>query len=425
MHLPVLPTPSAQQARLIEAGLRATHAYQVLLARRSGAKVDGQCFGWPELRDEDLRDLAQSYESVLRLSKRRKKRFQLWLKDASAFPEVEASVRSILDRLPALDERAPARVARISASVAGQNASVAHLLQVALEVDRDGDFLQDLIRLYLDSGLPVYYGQLGAQAPSDSDLLENSRTLSEKSCASPYETSPQAWQIAQRKIWNWGEKRSGARDARVLADEWIAALKPMGPERPGASAKSVTDFEKRIRALPPRKIAVIGHSFTNDAHWASPSAFVPIAREVLSRWNPGIRITHWMQGGLSIAGAEKLYVKEVEAHRPDEWVLVLASFDLKSVDALKRLAARLGSGQRIRIFNAPEIHDPYERNEKYAREAVAVCRALPSCSVIESRSWVEAACDEDYSKCLSLDRVHMNEKYHRAMAAVWLRHLSD
>ena len=31
-----------------------------------------------------------------------------------------------------------------------------------------------------------------------------------------------------------------------------------------------------MKGLPAQRIAIIGHSFTMDLHWASPSAFVPI-----------------------------------------------------------------------------------------------------------------------------------------------------
>ena len=66
----------------------------------------------------------------------------------------------------------------------------------------------------------------------DEDLLAVGRQLEGKSCASPVGLSAAEWQIAGRKIWNWGEKNQHIRDARVAgrASCWpspeVAALVP-------------------------------------------------------------------------------------------------------------------------------------------------------------------------------------------------------
>src|SRR5262249_52037539 len=169
--------------------------------------------------------------------------------------------------------------------------SVANLYQTVLEVERDGDRLQDLYAFYIALGLPVYAGQLGLPG-SDADMLATGKLLAGKACASPVGLSAEEWQIAGRKIWNWGEKNLHVRDAQVLADELLAE-------------PDVRTLAPKIKALRAQKIAVIGHSFTMDLHWSSPSAFVPIVTAMFARENPAVQFRQFQGGGLTSSRALK------------------------------------------------------------------------------------------------------------------------
>src|SRR6185295_1215242 len=98
--------------------------------------------------------------------------------------------------------------------------AIASLFQTNLEVERDGDRLQELFAFYAGLGLPVYLGQLGLPG-GDADFLAMGRELEGKSCASPVGQTAAEWQIAGRKNWNWGEKNLGIRDQKVLAAELL------------------------------------------------------------------------------------------------------------------------------------------------------------------------------------------------------------
>ena len=161
--------------------------------------------------------------------------------------------------------------------------SIANLYQTVLEVERDGDRLQDLYAFYIALGLPVYVGQLGLRG-RDEDFLAAGHLLEGHACSSPVGLSAADWQIAGRKIWNWGEKNLHVRDAQVLADELLAE-------------PDVRALEPKMKALPPQRIAVIGHSFTMDLHWASPSAFVPIVTAMFARENPGVQFRQFQGEG--------------------------------------------------------------------------------------------------------------------------------
>jgi hypothetical protein len=66
--------------------------------------------------------------------------------------------------------------------------AIASLYQDNLEVERDGDRLQELFRFYIGLGLPVYVGQIEA-AGRDADFLVVGQELEGRTCASPVGTS--------------------------------------------------------------------------------------------------------------------------------------------------------------------------------------------------------------------------------------------
>ena len=152
--------------------------------------------------------------------------------------------------------------------------AIASLLQTNLEVERDGDRLQELFAFYAGLGLPVYLGQLGLPG-TDDVFLAIGRALEGKSCASPVGTSAAEWQIALRKNWNWGEKNLGIRDDKVLAAELL-------------KEPDVAPLVPRMKAMPKQRIAVVGHSFTMQLHWSTPGAFVPVVTAMFARENPGV-----------------------------------------------------------------------------------------------------------------------------------------
>jgi hypothetical protein len=52
-------------------------------------------------------------------------------------------------------------------------------------------------------------------------------------------------------------------------------------------------------ADPVEKVAIIGHSFTMDLHWSSPSAFVPIVTVMFARENSSVQFRQFQAGGLN------------------------------------------------------------------------------------------------------------------------------
>ncbi len=284
--------------------------------------------------------------------------------------------------------------------------AIASLLQVNLEVERDGDRLQELFAFYAGLGLPVYVGQLGLPG-TDEAFLAMGRELEGKTCASPFGTAAAEWQIAGRKNWNWGEKNLGVRDDKVLAAELL--------EEPDVKA-----LVPRIKALPAQRIAVIGHSFTMQLHWSTPGAFVPIVTAIFARENPGVEFRQFQGGGLTSTRALEPLLRR---RRGLEAAAGAARGDQPHGRGPRELPpprprARRGGGEgpHLRRRARPEGH-----GRGAARRGSSRSARETGMTVIEVSPLLAAA--PDRGRFLCLDGIHMTEPYHRLMAKQWLAFL--
>jgi hypothetical protein len=280
--------------------------------------------------------------------------------------------------------------------------AVASLLQTNLEVERDGDRLQELFAFYAGLGLPVYLGQLGLPG-SDEAFLAMGRELEGAACSSPFGTAAAAWQIAGRKNWNWGEKNLGIRDDKVLAKELL--------EEPDVKA-----LVPRIRALPAQRIAVIGHSFTMQLHWSTPGAFVPIVTAIFARENPGVEFRQFQGGGMTSSRAVSRFYADVVAWKPQQVLLVVMNRTEADLAAFRQLGRGLGeAGARVSTFD--DVGDPEGSSPQLRERERGVARET-GMTVIEVSRLLATAPDRERFLCL--DRIHMTEPYHRLMAKQWL-----
>ena len=209
------PAPAAALSRLeqlVEANILGTHAFQVALARKEG-KGDPACYSPGALTDARLASLETHQASLLKADV---KAVRAWAEGRASTFEPKADLEPLLASGLTLSDTLPVSVftrwlADRTKAPRVQVRAVASLFQTNLEVERDGDRLQELFAFYAGLGLPVYLGQLGLPG-SDEAFLAMGRELEGKACASPFGTAAADWQIAGRKNWNWGEKNLGIRD---------------------------------------------------------------------------------------------------------------------------------------------------------------------------------------------------------------------
>jgi hypothetical protein len=399
------PEPS-RLGQLVEANVLGTHAYQVGLAKKEG-KGDPLCYASGRLTDADLAAIETHQAALLHSDVAA---VRAWAEGKPSAFDPKTDLEPLLATGLELRDDLPVNVftrwlAARTQAPAVQVRAIASLFQTNLEVERDGDRLQELFAFYAGLGLPIYVGQLGLPN-SDQEFLAMGRELEGRSCASPVGTSAAEWQIAFRKNWNWGEKNLGIRDQKTLANELL--------EEPDVKA-----LIPRIEAMPAQRIAVIGHSFTMQLHWATPGAFVPIVTAIFARENPKVEFRQFEGGGLTSTRAVKNFYEDVLAWKPQQVLLVVLNRtdeDLQSFDKLGR--GLTAAGARVLTFD--DVHDPKGTPaEKRARE-LAVAREA-GMTVIEVSPLIAHAPDRDRFVCL--DGIHMTEPYHRLMAKQWLSFL--
>ena len=409
-----------REHRLLWALAMGTHAYQVLLASHStDSNIDRACYASDGKSDQELQKLVDHQAALLHSDI---KSVREWLDQG------KGSFDPALDLEPLTKIDGDHRVFKLGLPyfqiVFRTSESIALLYQLVLEVERDGDRLQDLYRFLIGLNLPVYSGEKHKQ--TDAELLEIGRELEKTTCASPFATDAAAWQIAGRKVWNWGEKNTGARDAKVLAHELIQdrAMKPV-LKKLGMKSRVSKVLGRHQDTTRPLRYAVIGHSFTNPQHWSTPSAFAPVVREVLSEIGVPIKIEQYIQGGMDATWAYSKFFEQVAATKPDRVYLAVITRGDTDADSVARFAREFKArGIEFALFDVTEFHDPYTRDPKFAARAVDAARKEGAQIVPLNAALVQVYGDDRASQ-LSLDGVHMKEAYHMTLARAWLQLLAN
>ena len=407
---------------LVDANVIATHAYQVLLAEKAGKKFDEYCWGGSGLGAGELQALVDHQKALLATPA---EELQLWAGGARTpfeprrdlKPILESRLRPSAATLPVnvlvawLNEKRQTRARGSAPAGEGEYSgktqvkALAGLLQMMLEIERDGERLQDMFRLYHALGLPVHVGQIGIAAASDEEYLQFGKELAPRMCPSPFQADPPTLQMLFRKMYIWGRRHTGERDKAVLAKELLAE-------------KDVAALVPLIRKMRAEKIAVIGHSYTMEVNWSSPAPFVPVVSEIFKSLNPGLEVRQWGAGGLTYSGAYSRYKfhEAVLAWRPQRVLLVLATAAKEDDEALDKMSAAFNRlGVKAMLFDrlAPaQANFPWDPQKKAGRGAA---------NVIEVSKLLNES--PDTGKFLSLDGIHMTEPYHRLMAKEWLKYL--
>jgi len=394
---------SSRRAQLVEANIIAVHAYQIILARKAGKT--NACYSAASPDTAILQQLVNHQQSLLAEPTGQVAR---WADAKQTSFSPAKDLQPLLDARLTLSSDLPVNVftrylhAKASREPDERIRSVANLYQTVLEVERDGDLLQDLYRFYIALKLPVYVGQLGLHG-SDADFLTAAQKLAGKSCDSPFDLTVPAWQIAGRKIWNWGEKNLHIRDANTIATELLAE-----PE--------IAKLIPAMKAMPPEKIVILGHSFTMDIHWSSPSAFVPIVTAMFAKENPRVQFWQGSAGGQTYSRAYKNFYATALASKPDVVLLVLMNRTPADVDALTTMAKGFrAAGARVLMFD--DVEDPV--TDQTVPQTTALIAKAAGVEIIPARAILDAAPDHDAFPCM--DGIHKTEPYHRLMAALWLK----
>jgi hypothetical protein len=277
-----------------------------------------------------------------------------------------------------------------------------------LDVDRDGDRLQEMFALYVALGLPVHTAALGLPETTDEEFMAVAKGLAPRMAAAPVDTTPAALRMMFRKMWLWGHRWTGERDRRTVARELLAE-----PE--------VRAILPKVQAMPPQRIATLGHSFTMEVNWATPSAFVPFVTEMLKETNPKVEIRQWAGGGLNPARPDcQRYAREIVAWKPDRVLIVVWAQSPEDKAALDKMVGDFrAAGAEVMMFDALCIDNPDVGTPPDVERDLVARHGLTQ---IEVRRLLETSPDRPRFVCL--DGIHMGEPYHRLMAKEWLKYLA-
>jgi hypothetical protein len=398
------PNPS-RRAQLVEANIFAVHAYQIILARQEG-KATNACYPDASPDTPLLQDLVKHQQSLLAEPTEQVAR---WADSIPSSFDPSKDLQPLLHAKLTLSPDLPVNVFTryLEAEAPDQPEekirSIANLYQTVLELERDGDLLQDLYRFYIALKLPVYVRQLGLPG-TDVAFLATAQKLAGKSCASPVDLSVPAWQIAGRKVWNWGEKDLHTRDANTIAKQLLAE-------------PQVAALIPAMRAMPAERIAIIGHSFTMDQHWSSPSAFVPIVTTMFALENSRVQFQQWSAGGLRFARAYRDYYAAALAWRPNVVLLVLGNSTPADTEALKTMTEGFrASGARVLMFDS--VEDSVAFGQPSDLQTALIARNA-GVEILPARAILDEAPDHASFPCM--DGIHKKEPYHRLMATLWLK----
>jgi hypothetical protein len=400
--------------QVVEANVAGIHAYQCRLARTSET-ADKRAWGCGALGVSELDALVAHHYALLA---EKPAAVRDWVEGrASTFDPARDLTALLASPLKAAASNLPvnvlaARFQEKTGARAVEARAIASLLQMQLDVARDADRLQELYALYAALGLPVHTARLGLAARTDADFLAIGRALAPQMCASPFDTSPDLLQMMLRKMWNWGHRHTGERDKRTLAREMLRE-------------PAIASLVPKLKGLPPQRIAVIGHSYTMNVHWSSPSASVPIAAEILAQAGAKAVVRQWQAGGMS-AGRDdcRAFYREALAWKPDRVLFVVAVRGAKDEEAIAEMAAGLvAAGARVAMFDS--LYGSLRMQTRYYPEtgALAAIARRAGMALIPVAGRIDAS--PDHGSFLSLDGIHMTEPYHRLLAQAWLEHLAE
>lgn len=403
------PGSSSRRTQLVEANIIAVQAYQMVLSRTAG---DGPSACYPAAPDTAaLQELVKHQASLLAGPSAQVVK---WADSEQSSFDPSKDLEPLLHAGIPLSPELPVNVfsqylQSVLPDQPQQNVqSVANLYQMTLGLDRDGTVLQDLYRFYIALNLPVYLGQFGLPG-SDTDLLLTAQQVYGKSCPSPVDLSIPAWQIAGRKIWNWGEKNLHVRDANTIAAELL-------------NDPQVVSLVPAMKAMKPQKIAIIGDSYTMSIHWATPAPFSWIVTAMFARENPQIQFRQWSHGGLKFSRAYRGDYNQVLAWKPRMVLLAAEDHSPEDTTAMKSMIQGFrAAGIRVLMFDDVEEPDA-DLDPAHVRRVMLLARQYGA-EIIPARAALDTS--PLRGSFPAMDGIHKTAPYHRLMAVLWLKAILD
>ena len=353
----------ARLEQLIGFFSRTVHAGQVAAAMESEAQSDPGLFDPAGHSADELRAMLALADSMVALGG---DRIAAWVDSGAPDADIERLLAAGEQAPAPLDPRLPYNVyktwleKRLGTGDENSILAMSNEFQLITEVERDGDLVQDLMMLYLKLGLKQCISSYGMPGGDLDTLLAIAEKLAPATGKTPFELTVPDWQLLLYKIEMWEAKNSGRRDKKVLAAEMIA------------SDPVVISMLDKLKSLPPKRVAFLGHSLTMSLHWSTYASWCDLAAEIVAAVNPDFSYADINSGGLSPNEAdERGHLDQVREFKPRETYILMSPHEMMSqVSSVDTIIATLkGVGSECYIVDGVRpwvFRDDKSREEYHA-----------------------------------------------------------
>ena len=251
----------------------------------------------------------------------------------------------------------------------------ARLIEITQEMRLDGTDLQVMMKFCFEAGLPITFAELGVLNTEETLRYAAKRTVARGYRRAGFKCDEFEMYLQFRKINSWGEKITGIRGPKQIAEEFVSQY------------PAIKETLKKTRKT---KIVFLGDSLMTTLHWGANAGYPDILKELYSKYNKRVEIINSGIGGhTSWQGLARLK-KDVLEHKPEYCVILFGGNDLfwtkdgkemkwmkkfrRTMDQMIKTLKKNGvkpvllSGTVIRAF----------KQEVYEREVVAVQTKLAS-----------------------------------------------
>lgn len=402
--------PSPQSSTVISAFTIGVHAGQIYSSATGARRGDARLFSRGALSLESIAQLSTTFQEILAATHDR----DGWTTQREPRFDQSHNIAALNKSSLKLSPRLPVTVLtqyllqQVSRNDELSARAVANLTQLCLEIRHDGTQLQQLFRYYIARGLKVSFAQLGLPN-SDAAFLKAGRELSAVCGRCPYETDAAAWQIALRKVDNWGEKNSGRRDKFSLASELLAD-------------SEIKSLLPALQRLPPTRLGILGHSMTMSAHWSSAGSWCEVAAETARLVNPRIEYRSFQEGSFTPSRAVVSKLDALLSYHPTHAIILLLLYTPEDRVALQIILGKLRA-IGCRAFVVDDVR-PWFTEKEYPRIKSAQAFERRACKMFGARfvNFYDAGKKSPrHKKWGCLDKVHMVEEGHLFYAKKWLK----
>jgi hypothetical protein len=397
---------------LVDALTNGIHGRHVVLQETGEKKGDPELYSRGERSLSEVTELAAITDQLM--SENARADVVAWARDEKTTLDVQGLVDRLRSAPRPRSDRLPAALleatlgSKVSPADMNSARAIANMAQLIFVEPLRGALTDQQVRLYQALGLKLNFKQLGLPNQDD-DFLVLAKELAPRTAPAPFATDEYAWRFVLRLIENWGDKQTGIRDKTVLARELLSdpAIEPLLPT---------------LRALPPKRVAFLGHSLMINRHWSSLGAWSSIAGETMRQINPGFDYKDFQGGNLTMSRAVREHLDNLIAYRPTEtFILTSTPRSAADLEALvKVLSALRGIGCQTYVIDDVR---PWGRMGTRTPETRASIQKACEETGAHQLEWLTLAQHAPgHERWAAIDNIHMATDGHIFFAKELLKH---